>query len=846
MATQSLTSITLDNGLKVFLLNDPLAALASVRTYVRAGSVTEGPYLGSGASHYLEHMVAGGATTKRSERDYKEQISRLGGAFNAYTTTDHTSYYINTVTKDIKTAIDVLYEWMFFCKFESKAFDRERDVIIKEIEKNNASVPRMFYDLSMQNFYKYHPIRLPIIGYLKNFKQLKKQDLITYYHNFYVPANMVLVVGGNFDEKELLDHIKKTFGSIPDTAPPIVYRFNEPVPFTERTAEKTGDTHTTHFSIRFSTIDLFSKELYALDLLEFILGNGEDSILYKRMVDEKKLAYTVNCTSYTPSVTTGYFEVSFEVDYNKIDAVKQEFYSILSEIKAKNLDAKRIERARKQKLAEDIFSVADMEDRVARIGQAYVFSNSEYFFDEYVKNFRHVSAEDVVHVAREYLKKDKAVYAVLKPQEKKIKPAAVSKNKKTAAQIQPIPKKTTLPNGIRVLLYPEKSMPRVFVKIFVMGGLRAETKKNNGIGNLTADLLGTGALHYTKDQINQIIEDNGATLYGALGNNTLYYNLACLSEDLNQLLPLMAQTFLHPVFTDKALSESKRIIKQGIVQRQDDWYNYGCYLLKKEFYKTHPYGLPTNGELDTIERCTTQDIAMYFETMLNPKEMVITVFGDFNEEAVRAQIETGFGALKPAKSVYNPKRTLACPPHKKAVEWTQDIPQEISAVFLGFDGATYQQNEEIVKLNLVDAVLSGMNYPGGRLHDILREKGYVYVVHGIHRPGIEPGMFMIYALTSPEKAQEVKKIILAQIEDIKKNKISQKEFENALAQLKFFYKDRIASTDAMSIITATDELYGRGFDFYIKADAIIQRLTLEDVTKTAKKYLNNPQVLLLK
>ena len=185
----------LANGLHVVFVNYP-GQMCSIRTIVKAGSILEGDYLGSGISHYAEHLVAGCTTSKRSEEDYKNLTTLLGGAYNAYTTTDHTSYYINTTENHLKTAIDILFEWMFFCSFEDREVEREKDVITREIEKNEASIYRTFFYLAQQNFYSHHPLKFPVIGFLENFKQLSKEDLFSYYKRFYVPENMIFDVCG--------------------------------------------------------------------------------------------------------------------------------------------------------------------------------------------------------------------------------------------------------------------------------------------------------------------------------------------------------------------------------------------------------------------------------------------------------------------------------------------------------------------------------------------------------------------------------------------------------------------------------------------------------------------------
>lgn len=840
---QDVTEYTLDNGLKVFLLQDPASALVSVRTYVRAGSITEGDQLGSGLSHYLEHIVAGGTTSKKSEETYKQLLSRMGNAYNAYTTTDHTSYYINTTPEYLADAITTLRDWMFFCEFDTKEFNRERDVIIREIEKNEASVGRQFYQTAQQNFYKFHPLSLPVIGYLENFKAVSREALQRYYREFYVPANMILVVGGRFDEAAVRQHIATTFGTVTPAAPPAQTVFDEPVPFASRYVQREGNTQATHFSMRFSTVDLFSPELYALDLLDFMLGNGEDSILYKRIVEDKKLAYNVACTSYTPSSTNGYFEIAAEIDEKNIEAVRKEILAILKEVKDGRIANRLVERARKQKLAEDILSVNSIEDKVARVGQAYIYGFTKDFFDRYIANFKHVTKDDVVRVARRYFDFDRQVVTVMTPK-KEAAPLVTPKEAVQAETTRPVPEMVTLDNGVRVLLFQDDSLPRTSAKIFVLGGLRAETPSNNGIGYLLAELLGMGSEKYSKDAIRRLMEDNGAELGASQGSNTLFYNLDCLSEDFDKLFPVMVHTFLHPVFKTDDLDEVKRKTYQWIDQRKDDWYRYGMYHLRHYFYGAHPYAFPSAGEKETLEPLSVKDIYRHYQTLKTPRQMLVTVFGDFNKERTLRTIKEEFGKIKPPAGAFNAYESLPRTPHEAASMVTETIPQDVAAVFVAFDGVAFK-DADVLRLHLADAVLTGMSYPGGRLHSILREKGYVYLVHGVNLAGLEKGMFYIYALTNKNQVEDVKKIIMDQIESIKTTPVTDDEFADAIAQMSFYHKDRASSLESLAMITATDELYGLGYDYFTRSDAEIAALTKADVQRAANAFLRNPQVLVL-
>lgn len=837
---QMVKEILLDNGLKVVLVNDPSASLVSVRTIIRAGSIDEDAVLGSGVSHYLEHLVAGGTTKARSEETYRRLIAQLGGAYNAYTTVDHTSYFINTVPSEMNTAIAMLSEWMFQCEFSSSEFNRERDVIIKEIEKDDASVHRKFYQISNENFYKVNPIRYPVIGYLDNFKRLTQDNVRAYYQSRYVASNMLLVIGGNFNEDVVMAQVRGTFGKAPTVAPPKVQVGSEPMPFSARSIETTGDTSVTFLSLRFPTIDLFSKDLYALDLLEFILSEGEDSFLHRQIVEEKKLAYAVRASSYTPSFTTGYFEIVMEVDADKVEAAKKEVLSILSSIKAGKFDEARLARACKQKLAEDIFSITSIDDRVSRFGTGVLYGHSTSFYDDYIRRFRGVKKQDVQDVATHYLDPERMVSTVMYPDKKG---KLLSSTKNVSGVVLPTPHEHVLKNGVRVLLYPDHALPQVFTKIFVLGGLRAETVSQNGIGNFLADLMGKDSDLYSKQKIQTLMEDNGAIMHASMGQNTFYYGLDCLSEDVGTLFPVFFHTFLHAKFVDKAeCDETRRKVLKSIGQRQDDWFRYGSYYTRKAFFSGHPYGLSALGEEASVKSISLPDVKAHYQYLLNPSAMVVSVFGDFDEKIVLKEIEKQFLAFKPSDSLFDASLKTSRVLHTGPSFEQPKISQDVSGLFIAFDGVSYEDPSEVLKLDLVDAVLSGASYPGGRFHHILRDKGYVYMVHADSQAGLERGVFVANALTSPDKVDEVQKIMLAQIEDIKQKPISDTEFSEAIAQLRFSYQDRVSSLESKLMASSTDLLYGLGQDYYVRVLDEISKLKKEDVIETAKKYLVNPQI----
>ena len=146
--------------------------------------------------------------------------------------------------------------------------------------------------------------------------------------------------------------------------------------------------------------------------------------------------------------------------------------NLLSKIKNGDIEEKFLEKAKKQKLSDDIFSVVTMEDRVSRAGQSVMYGHTLDFYDRYTHNFKNIRKQDIVSVANKYLDFDRAVYTILKPKAEKNE--RVTSKQKKSPHVGGIPEKVNLKNGLTILFYPETSLPRAYIKIFSLGGIRAE------------------------------------------------------------------------------------------------------------------------------------------------------------------------------------------------------------------------------------------------------------------------------------------------------------------------------------------------------------------------------------
>lgn len=206
--------LVLPNGLTLIIKPDSSAALASVQVWVKSGSIHEGANLGSGLSHFLEHMLFKGTTT-RAGREISTRVQAHGGYINAYTTFDRTVYYIDLPSEHVEVAIDLLADAVFHSVLPPEEVEKERNVILREIDMGRDDPDQRLGEALFETAFHQHPYRLPIIGHRNVFAAATRDELVAYYQARYVPNNTVVAIVGDVGVDQARSLVEKHFGQLP-------------------------------------------------------------------------------------------------------------------------------------------------------------------------------------------------------------------------------------------------------------------------------------------------------------------------------------------------------------------------------------------------------------------------------------------------------------------------------------------------------------------------------------------------------------------------------------------------------------------------------------------------------
>lgn len=411
---QNYEEYTLNSGLKIVTETLPYVNSATIGVWLGTGSRDE-TAVNNGISHFIEHLMFKG-TKKRTAREIAETIDSVGGQINAFTSKDHTCYYIRILDKYLPLAMDVLSDMLNDSLLDPEEIEKEKKVIIEEIRMYEDSPDELVHDLFAQSIWGKHPLGQSIAGEEEVIRNLTRQDIIDYIGNHYVSKNTVISVAGNLTHSDVIQDIERMFPPKPLTPP----RRLEDLPGIERPVYiKEKKTEQVHLCLGTRAYSRDHQDRYALTVLDSILGGGVSSRLFQRVREEKGLVYSVY-SYYTSYNDTGAFAVYAGTSPENIEEVVEIVTEELFNVKREGVTRQELIRTKEQLKGNLMLSLESTSNRMSRLGKSELFFQRIIPIEEVVKNIDKVQLEDVKRVALELFRRDNLVLTAIGPIDDKI------------------------------------------------------------------------------------------------------------------------------------------------------------------------------------------------------------------------------------------------------------------------------------------------------------------------------------------------------------------------------------------------------------------------------------------
>lgn len=825
------TVLTLDNGLRLAVEEDHSAPVATVYFYVGTGSNYEAEWLGSGLSHILEHCVYESGTTTRTRAQIEEEHNALGNSSNAWTSQDTTAYYITTTGPMVLRAADLLADQIFHAALPEDHFKTEQGIILREMARSDDDPNTVVWQLSNETLFRVAPERHRIIGYPEQFRKLTQADMAAYYARAYVPENVVVSVVGDFSAPEIIKHLREVLGKEPQRAYRKPVLTVEPPPTAPRRGVRQDARYSrTYMIMSYPSVTLYSPDMYPLDVAAYILAHGDAARLVAKLRDEQGLVDTIEAYSLTPAYEAGSFAFWASMDPGREPQVEQALLAEITRLRDQPVTATELARAKRQKEAELIFSRATIEGKAAAYGADLLNPGDINFGQRYVAGIRQVTAADIQRVVRKYLRPEFRSVALVGP------PAKATAVAATAGPAQETKiQRAQLPNGLRLLVQENHSVPMVNLFFAAPGGLRYENDKTAGLTSLMAQMLVRGTKTRDRLQIAQALEDVGGSLGPYSGRNSFGVAAQTLSADLPRAMALAAEVLRHPTFPAAELAQEKQQILAALASRPDDVDTYASDLMLKGLFPQHPFRFPSVGSAEVVKAATKADLFAWHKRLCRPEAMVLAVFGDTTMAAVKAQAERWFGDWPATGGSLTP--APAPVPLAKREEVTEVRSQQQAVITYGFPGPRVDDPERYQR-DVMMGVFAGIGGPAGRLHPALRGAELVYADWAYDVAAPEGGFVSVYAGTAPDKAAAAREKIEAIIRDLQASPPSAAELALAKVSALTNHATGLQSSAARAQNAALDELMGLGAEEMFRYTEGITQVTAEQVQAQARKWLN--------
>lgn len=405
---------TLENGLKVLLLEDHKSPAVTFQVWYRVGARNEKDGK-SGLAHFLEHMMFKGTPTTGPE-EYSRIIAKNGGRSNAFTSSDVTVYFATMSRDKIGIEIELEADRMANALLGETYFEAEKKVIQEErrlrTEDNPASA---LGEVASAVAFTIHPYRRPVVGWMQDIENLTRQDLVDFYKLYYVPNNAFVVVIGDFSTAEILPKIKSAFGKIPKGPEPPQVSTAEPEQRGERSVILKKEAELPFFLAFYHAPNLKSPDSFALDLLSVVLAGGRSSRLYHDLVYQKRLVRGVDAdysaVSIDPMGLSIYAQLLPDVEP---PTVGREIDRLLEKAKSELISERELQKAKNQIEAAFIFAQDSIFGQAMKIGY-YEAVGGWRQMNDYLDGIRKVTREDIQRVARQYLSPDRRTLGTLIP-----------------------------------------------------------------------------------------------------------------------------------------------------------------------------------------------------------------------------------------------------------------------------------------------------------------------------------------------------------------------------------------------------------------------------------------------
>jgi len=860
----------LSNGLTVLVHEDHSDPIVQVHVTYHVGSNRETSGK-SGFAHFFEHMMFQGSENVADERHFKI-INDAGGNMNGNTTSDRTVYFQNIPSNYLETALWLEADRMGFLlnAVTKEKFENQRDAVKNEKYQNQINRQYgMAGEILGQSLYPpTHPYNWPVIGYVDDLDRATVEDLKNFFLRWYGPNNAILTVAGDITSEEVLPLAQKYFGSIPRGADVKKQRAMVPRLSSDIYTGYTDNVYLPATDIVFPTVPGYHKDEAALDMLASLMGEGKKSIFYKNFVKSEK---AISANVFHPCQELSgefHFQVVTFPDWQEdqgiyFNNIESDIRNTIAEWEEKGFSDEDLKMVKSEMTSQSVDMKTSISSKASMISRWEWLGRGKHNLSSEVERYKNVTREDVMRVFNKYIKNRKAVINQVRPKSPFVKELdsiiSVNPNANLILKddpqyrdlvynraednfdrsIQPKagePKTPDVPefykeefsNGLQTIFSQTNEVPKVYISLKINGGALLEENKQNGLADLTAQMMNESTKNMTSEEISVELQKLGSSInFSADEDGTTMY-IETLTENLTKTLAIANKKLFNPAFNNEDFKRVKKTNIEGLESSKKNAQFLASNAIKNQLYGQTPFGRSPNKK--SIKKMKLKDIQEYYQSNYSPSVSELVIVGNISKDDLYNQLDL-FKSWK-LKNVSIPN-TFEFPEDNTTQIYLLDKEgASQSFIIMGHKSDKYDTDGTFFKSQIMNKSLGGG--ASGRLFLNLREdKGYTYGAYSFFNGNKETGMFGIQTSVKTEVTDSALTEIFTILDNYTNNGITSDELKST--------KDSYLNSAALKYETPNQKInflnriltYDLDPSYIDKQSDILKSISLDEINSIA-------------
>ncbi len=730
---------TLDNGLRVVIVPNTLAPVATVVVNYLVGS-NEAPPGFPGMAHAQEHMMFRGSPDL-SANQLANIIAAMGGRFNADTQQTLTQYFFTVPSDDLEVALRIESIRMQSVLDSEKLWSQERGAIEQEVAQDLSNPQYVFFTRLLAATFKGTPYAHDALGTKASFDQTTGAMLKQFHDTWYAPNNAIIVIAGDVDPQKTLARIKELFGAIPGRKLPPRPAVNLQ-PVAPEQILLTTDLPYGLVAVCFRTPGYDSPDYAACKVLARVLDSQRGE-LYALAAQGKALSTTFFLNTL-PQTGLGFAIAAFPKD-GKAETLLGEVKAVLQSQVKQGFPADLVEAAKRLEVARAEYQKNSVSGLAMEWSKALALEGRQSPLDD-LHAIGKVTVAEVNRVARQYLGLDQAIVAILTPEVSGKPVATKGFSRQEAISVEPTekvalpdwaaqrlgrlavpastvqPVVTTLANGIKLIVQPES----VSQSVMVYGHIKNQSDLQTPPGQEGVDQVLDQLFSYGTTSLDRLAYQKALDEIAAEESAGTTFALKVLSDHFERGVQLLADNELHPALPESDFKIVRTQVAGAVAGQLQSPDHQAKQALKGALL---PPKDPTLRQAtpESVSALTLPNVKDYFQSVFRPDLTTIVVIGQVTPERARTVIERYFGAWRAA----GPKPNTLLPPvpaNKPGLVAVPDASRIQDKVTLAQTLGLNRANPDYYALKLGNHVLGGGFYATRLYQDLRQKSGLVYFV----------------------------------------------------------------------------------------------------------------------